>query len=34
MTTPSPLTAEEALKLVGENFDYHMPLNRAMGLEL
>lgn len=28
------LTAEEALKLVGEMFVYHMPFNRALGLEL
>ena len=28
------LTAEEALKLVGEIFVYHMPFNRALGLEL
>jgi acyl-coenzyme A thioesterase PaaI-like protein len=28
------LTAEEVLKLVGEIFVYHMPFNRALGLEL
>ena len=28
------LTAEETLKLVGEIFVYHMPFNRALGLEL
>lgn len=28
------LTAEQALKLVGEMFVYHMPFNRALGLEL
>ena len=28
------LTAEEALKLVGEIFVYHMPFNQALGLEL
>jgi acyl-coenzyme A thioesterase PaaI-like protein len=28
------LTAESALKLVGEIFVYHMPFNRALGLEL
>ncbi|MEN3753198.1 thioesterase family protein [Mangrovibacter yixingensis] len=28
------LTAEEALKLVGDIFVYHMPFNRALGLEL
>ena len=28
------LTAEEALKLVGEMFVYHMPFNRALDLEL
>ena len=28
------LTAEEALTLVGEMFVYHMPFNRALGLEL
>ena len=28
------LTAEEALQLVGEIFVYHMPFNRALGLEL
>ncbi len=28
------LTAEQALKLVGEIFVYHMPFNRALGLEL
>ena len=30
----SELTAEAALKLVGEIFVYHMPFNRALGLEL
>ncbi|SQB40834.1 Uncharacterised protein [Citrobacter koseri] len=30
----SVLTAEQALKLVGEMFVYHMPFNRALGLEL
>ncbi|STJ14300.1 thioesterase family protein [Escherichia coli] len=25
------LTAEQALKLVGEMFVYHMPFNRALG---
>ena len=28
------LTAEQALKLVGEMFVYHMPFNRALGMEL
>lgn len=28
------LTAEAALKLVGDIFVYHMPFNRALGLEL
>ena len=28
------LTADQALKLVGEIFVYHMPFNRALGLEL
>ena len=28
------LTSEEVLKLVGEIFVYHMPFNRALGLEL
>ncbi len=28
------LTAEQALKLVGEIFVYHMPFNRALGMEL
>lgn len=28
------LTADEALKLVGEIFVYNMPFNRALGLEL
>lgn len=28
------LTAEQVLKLVGEMFVYHMPFNRALGLEL
>lgn len=28
------LTAEQALKLVGEMFVYYMPFNRALGLEL
>lgn len=28
------LTAEAALKLVGEIFVYHMPFNRALNLEL
>lgn len=28
------LTAAEALKMVGEMFIYHMPFNRALGLEL
>lgn len=28
----SELTAEAALKLVGEIFVYHMPFNRALGL--
>ncbi len=27
------LTAEQALKLVGEMFVYHMPFNRALGME-
>ncbi|MCL0167585.1 thioesterase family protein, partial [Klebsiella pneumoniae] len=27
-------TAEQALKLVGEMFVYHMPFNRALGMEL
>ena len=27
------LTAEQALKLVGEMFVYHMPFNRAFGME-
>ena len=30
----SELTAAAALKLVGEIFVYHMPFNRALGLEL
>lgn len=30
----SELTAEAALKLVGELFVYHMPFNRALGLQL
>lgn len=30
----SQLTAQEALNLVGEIFVYHMPFNRALGLEL
>jgi acyl-coenzyme A thioesterase PaaI-like protein len=34
MYVMSELTAEEALKLVGEIFVYHMPFNRALGLEL
>ncbi|WP_152068704.1 acyl-CoA thioesterase YigI [Escherichia coli] len=28
------LIAEQALKLVGEMFVYHMPFNRALGMEL
>lgn len=28
------LTAEQALKLVGEMFVYHIPFNRALGMEL
>ena len=28
------LTAEQAQKLVGEMFVYHMPFNRALGMEL
>ena len=28
------VTAEQALKLVGEMFVYHMPFNRALGMEL
>lgn len=28
------MTAEQALKLVGEMFVYHMPFNRALGMEL
>ena len=27
------LTAEQALKLVGEMFVYHMPFNRALGMD-
>ncbi|MCA1924089.1 MAG: thioesterase family protein, partial [Buttiauxella noackiae] len=33
MSTPF-LTPEAALQLVGEIFVYHMPFNRALGLEL
>lgn len=28
------LSADQALQLVGEIFVYHMPFNRALGLEL
>ncbi|MGS9668643.1 thioesterase family protein, partial [Salmonella enterica subsp. enterica serovar Infantis] len=28
------ITAEQSLKLVGEMFVFHLPFNRALGLEL